>query len=172
MGVPGCLDYAMLTLVKQGKLSARVEKDLNQSLNVWIRCPCAVVAGYLQLLDPLVHPAQHLSSFHRALILLSGVHSMCDATTPPRSRRRARPAPSPATRRRGRWNGCFFMYRTVDARTRFVLAHKPSAAKGATPTDPPSRPPASTRDAPSGGLAYHPLTGVAMPAAPAAPPML
>jgi hypothetical protein len=54
MGVPGCIDYALLTLVKQGKVAPRVEKDLNQSLNVWLRCPCAVIAGYLQLVDPSV----------------------------------------------------------------------------------------------------------------------
>ena len=45
MGVPGCIDYALLTLVKQGKVAPRVEKDLNQSLNVWLRCPIAMVSA-------------------------------------------------------------------------------------------------------------------------------
>lgn len=105
MGVPGCIDYALLTLVKQGKVAPRVEKDLNQSLNVWLRCPCAVIAGYLQLVDPLVHGDQYLHLVHRLVVLLSGVHSV--------------------------WNGCFFMYRTVDARTRFVLANEAPRGAGA-----------------------------------------
>jgi hypothetical protein len=29
------------------------------------------------------------------------------------------------------WNGCFFMYRTVDARTRFVLANEAPRGAGA-----------------------------------------
>ena len=46
------------------------------------------------LLGPLIHPEHFSGLGHRAGHFLVGLHHY--------------------------WNGCFFMYRTVDARTRFV----------------------------------------------------
>ena len=79
-----------------GVLHPRTEKNANQSLNVWVRCPIAVAVAALMVGGAILHPSHFVSRTHRWLTGLTGVHHF--------------------------WNGCFFMYRTVDARTRFVLA--------------------------------------------------
>ena len=38
-GLPGALDYALLGLVKCGRLAAMEEKRLNSAINVWLRAP-------------------------------------------------------------------------------------------------------------------------------------
>ena len=98
MGVPGCIDYALLVCVKQGWLAPAVEKRWNQTLNVWIRCPFAVVSGYVMVMGPLLIPAHYTGVPHRFWQLVIGLHNV--------------------------WNGCFFMYRTVDARTRHTLVQR------------------------------------------------
>ena len=102
MGIPGGIDYALLTATKLGMVHPRVEKDLNQTLNVWIRCPIAVVSAYLMFFGALLHPEHYTGQGHRIGHALIGVHHF--------------------------WNGLFFMYRTVDARTRFTIKEKEKAA--------------------------------------------
>ena len=131
MGVPGGIDYLLLVLVKLGLLNPLVEKSANQSLNVWLRCPIAVISAYVYIVgagtwrrrsDPgqaralarlcpalpcsaravtprapahaVIHPEHFTGDVHRALHAFMGLHHY--------------------------WNGCFFMYRTVEARTRYV----------------------------------------------------
>jgi hypothetical protein len=98
MGVPGMIDYALLVGVKQKWWAAGLEKRTNQTLNVWIRCPFAVVSGYVIMLGAVTSPTSFSSAAHRVSHFLIGVHNV--------------------------WNGCFFMYRTVDALTRFTLTQK------------------------------------------------
>ena len=65
MGVPGGIDYFVLTLVKIKVLPPRVEKDLNQSLNVWIRHPLACLSGLILIGGSLLHPEYFTSEYHR-----------------------------------------------------------------------------------------------------------
>lgn len=45
-GLPGGLDYFMLSLVKYNKLSYIKEKELNSYINIWIRSPGIIVGAY------------------------------------------------------------------------------------------------------------------------------
>ena len=54
MGIPGGIDYALLTLTKLGMLHPRVEKDINQTLNVWLRCPVAQLTAYLMFFGAIL----------------------------------------------------------------------------------------------------------------------
>ena len=65
MGVPGGIDYLLLTLVKIKVLPPRVEKDLNQSLNVWIRHPLSCLSGLIIIGGSLLHPEYFTSEYHR-----------------------------------------------------------------------------------------------------------
>ena len=98
MGIPGGIDYFLLTLIKLKLLHPRVEKNINQSLNVWIRCPGAMAFALAMMASPLVQPANFATDTHRWVTLLCGVHHF--------------------------WNAGFFMYRTVDARTRYFIKEK------------------------------------------------
>jgi hypothetical protein len=98
MGVPGFIDYALLVAVKQRWLSARVEKDWNQTLNVWLRCPFCCICAFLLIGSVLTSPELFVDKGQMVVQTLNGVHAA--------------------------WNGCFFMYRTVDARTRYVMGQK------------------------------------------------
>ena len=98
MGIPGGIDYLLLTLVKLKLLHPKVEKDKNQSLNVWLRCPVAVITAFISIVGAYLHPEHFTGMPHRCLHALVGLHNY--------------------------WNGCFFMYRTVDARTRFAIKQK------------------------------------------------
>ena len=105
MGIPGGIDYALLTATKLGLLHPSVEKNLNQSLNVWLRCPVTTLSAYLMFFGALLHPEHFAGTGHRVGHALIGVHHF--------------------------WNGNFFMYRTVDARTRYVLKEKEKKAQAA-----------------------------------------
>ena len=105
MGIPGGIDYALLTATKLGLLHPSVEKNLNQSLNVWLRCPVTTLSAYLMFFGALLHPEHFAGTAHRVGHALIGVHHF--------------------------WNGNFFMYRTVDARTRYVLKEKEKKAQAA-----------------------------------------
>ena len=96
MGFPGLIDYALLVGVKMGWVASKKEKDYNQSLNVWIRAPFAVISAYFIVVGALTRPADFNSMTHRVVHGIIGVHNW--------------------------WNGSFFMYRTVEARTRYVVA--------------------------------------------------
>ena len=98
MGIPGGIDYLLLTLVKLKLLHPKVEKDKNQLLNVWLRCPVAVITAFISIVGAYLHPQHFTGMPHRCLHALVGLHHY--------------------------WNGCFFMYRTVDARTRFAIKQK------------------------------------------------
>jgi hypothetical protein len=103
MGVPGMLDYALLVGVKQGWIHARVEKDWNQTINVWLRCPFCCICTFLLLGSIWNKPEIFEDKGQMVIQALNAVH--CG------------------------WNGCFFMYRTVDARTRFEMKMKIAKAE-------------------------------------------
>ena len=46
-GLPGGIDYAMLSLVKNGKASKMMEKRFNAAINTWIRVPFTVIGGFI-----------------------------------------------------------------------------------------------------------------------------
>jgi hypothetical protein len=110
MGVPGGLDYLLLVFVKLKMLHPLVEKDWNQTLNVWTRAPFATFFGIIMMLGPALYPSHYSNLVHRWGTFLFGLHSY--------------------------WNGNFFMARTVDARTRYIIKQKqekeamPTAANG------------------------------------------
>ena len=104
MGLPGGIDYALLVGVKLKWLKPIVEKDLNQSLNVWLRCPGGVIIAFIMVFGASTLPAEaFMGPVHRVLHFLMGVQMY--------------------------WNACFFMYRTVDARTRFVTKQQAAGGK-------------------------------------------
>ena len=47
MGVPGAVDYALLVLVKYGRVHPLTEKRINAALNVWLRSPGLVVCAFV-----------------------------------------------------------------------------------------------------------------------------
>lgn len=49
MGIPGGIDYFLLTLVKSKKLSFYKEKQINSYLNIWIRAPVANATSFIIL---------------------------------------------------------------------------------------------------------------------------
>ena len=48
-GLPGCIDYVCLALVRNGKLERLAEKRVNKHLNVWIRSPGCVAQAVLTI---------------------------------------------------------------------------------------------------------------------------
>ena len=104
MGVPGSIDNLLRTLTKAKLLQPRVEKNWNQSLHVWIRCPGCVVSAFIIVGGAWLHAELFSSAVHRFLHALVGVHHYC--------------------------NGCFFMYRAVDRHTRHVIKHKAAKEGG------------------------------------------
>ena len=46
-GLPGGIDYVMLALVKNGRISKEVEKRVNSGINTWMRTPFGVVGAYI-----------------------------------------------------------------------------------------------------------------------------
>jgi hypothetical protein len=48
-GLPGGIDYILLTLVKFGKIKKIVEKSINSKLNIWIRSPGIMMGAYIVL---------------------------------------------------------------------------------------------------------------------------
>ena len=42
-GLPGCIDYLLLFLVRNGFILKITEKQINEFLNVWIRCPGTII---------------------------------------------------------------------------------------------------------------------------------
>lgn len=72
MGIPGGIDYLLLTLTKLGMLHPRVEKDINQSLNVWLRNPIATSTILVQRLKPSTSLGPHAAHQCRARAVLRG----------------------------------------------------------------------------------------------------
>ena len=54
-GLPGGIDYLMLSLVKYGKIDRNTEKFINSKLNVWLRGPGIIVGAYIVFLQ-YIHP--------------------------------------------------------------------------------------------------------------------
>ena len=50
-GVPGAIDYALLSLVKQGRLDRMLEKRWNTLINTWLRGPGCCVSQHLRMPD-------------------------------------------------------------------------------------------------------------------------
>ena len=122
-------------------LPSLTEKNLNQSLNVWMRYPLgafmfaaaplrvtallraafpsnilprvdqqadflvALRSAINQIIGSYIHPSHYAGMAHRICTLVFGVQAF--------------------------WNGGFFMYRTVDARTRFIIKSKEGKPKEA-----------------------------------------
>uniref|UniRef100_A0A6C0E6Z5 TLC domain-containing protein n=1 Tax=viral metagenome TaxID=1070528 RepID=A0A6C0E6Z5_9ZZZZ len=49
-GLPGCIDYFLLALVKHEKIHPNTEKIINVYLNNWIRSPGLLISNYVSLL--------------------------------------------------------------------------------------------------------------------------
>jgi hypothetical protein len=56
-GLPGGIDYFLLFLVRNGYLNKYAEKDINASLNVWIRSPGTVAMAALSMASFLSQPS-------------------------------------------------------------------------------------------------------------------
>ena len=74
-GLPGAIDYAMLSLVKEGKLDRMVEKRVNTAINTWLRgpgCCCAAWNIYSCQLSPGSSVPQHIP-----LLAAGGAAALC-----------------------------------------------------------------------------------------------
>ena len=69
-GLPGGIDYFLLSLVKQKKLDSIKEKKINSYLNTFIRIPGLVLASYLIWKDAIQHPSKIIHYSNRLLALL------------------------------------------------------------------------------------------------------
>jgi len=50
-GLPGCIDYLLLFLVRNDMLEKHTEKYYNRLINLWIRCPGCIATSTLILLQ-------------------------------------------------------------------------------------------------------------------------
>jgi hypothetical protein len=50
-GLPGGLDYFNLVMVKHGKLDMLTQKRYCAAINIWMRAPCLVLAGFIIYLN-------------------------------------------------------------------------------------------------------------------------
>lgn len=50
-GLPGGIDYLMLSLVKYEKMDSMMEKYINSKLNIWIRSPGIIIGAYILFLQ-------------------------------------------------------------------------------------------------------------------------
>jgi len=69
-GLPGGIDYFLLSLVKQKKLGSIKEKKINSYLNTFIRLPGLAIASYLIWKDAIQHPSKIIHYSNRLLALL------------------------------------------------------------------------------------------------------
>lgn len=97
-GLPGGISYAALWLERNGWLSRRTEKSVNQWMNVWIRAPGCVAISALIAQAVLVHPSaatewQGVAGLVCALLVW--------------------------------WNGLYFMQQAVEAGTQARLLPQP-----------------------------------------------
>ena len=94
MGIPGGIDYLLLTLCKEGKLANITEKYINKQLNLWLRCPFAIITSFCIINCAIYYPERYNGGInHRIFHIASGIHGM--------------------------WNGIFFMERTVESYTKY-----------------------------------------------------
>lgn len=84
-GVPGGIDYAMLVAVKHGWIDPLTEKNVNASVNVWLRAPALIMIASFSYIQCFMQPEvpRWLLGIRLFLIIL------------------------------GIWNGLFFMERVV-----------------------------------------------------------
>lgn len=50
-GLPGGVDYLLLSLVRNNYIDRLTEKKINRYLNIWIRCPGTIIHMYITLLN-------------------------------------------------------------------------------------------------------------------------
>jgi len=96
-GLPGGIDYTMLTLVKNGYMDRSIEKRVNTFLNVWIRSPGCVAVAALGI----VHLFSNNSNSNTLAFAVSGLLTF--------------------------WNGQYFMEQVVDNYARLKIEDLPAA---------------------------------------------
>ena len=84
------------------------EKDWNQTLNVWMRCPFCCITTFILIGGLFTHPEMFSGPFDGKVQMFVQLANVLHCG----------------------WNGCFFMYRTVDARSRFEEKRKAAKAEG------------------------------------------
>ena len=104
MGIPGGIDYTILTAVKQGWVSWGFEKRIHWHLDVWLRAPMGAVTGFLITAVVFVQPDQILGFHHKVFYVVFGVHSY--------------------------WNSAYFGSLAVDGYSRWRVAQKASKDAG------------------------------------------
>lgn len=62
-GLPGLIDYLLLFLVRNNKIESIVEKQINNYINLWIRCPGCISHSVLTLLVYNVYKQTVLSGY-------------------------------------------------------------------------------------------------------------
>lgn len=78
-GLPGMIDYALLSLVRNNKIQRFTEKSVNRLLNIMIRCPGCVIHSYLTLLlvQEVTTPVeQYIGVITGLLVYWNGVYFM------------------------------------------------------------------------------------------------
>ena len=109
-GIPGGIDYALLTCCKQGWLAWGVEKNVNRHLNVWMRGPFGAITGFLIVAAAFATPQGFADNGQRIFFVFFGLHAY--------------------------WNSAYFGWHAVDADSRFraklSMANQVAQAKETT----------------------------------------
>ena len=86
MGLPGAIDYILLSMWKEDMLSIEIEKRVNYYLNVWVRAPIANITSFCIIIT-MYHHSNMFDIYNKFFIIIIGLH--------------------------GYWNGNFFMKEVV-----------------------------------------------------------
>ena len=71
-GLPGCIDYFMLFLVRNNYINRITEKKLNNYINLWIRCPGCISHAVLTAVV-LLNNSDNFNFIEKIIAILTGI---------------------------------------------------------------------------------------------------
>ena len=77
-GIPGGLDYVMLTLVKTGFIDRLIEKKWNVVIQTWFRMPLLIFGASIFYVNYIVHQLSHWSILCGMLAYWNGIYYQHD----------------------------------------------------------------------------------------------
>lgn len=79
MGIPGMIDYGLLTLVKYNKVSKTTEKRVNSCLNLYIRSPGLIISSFALFQSLLNYQHLFVSRLHKYCFFIICIHNFWNA---------------------------------------------------------------------------------------------
>lgn len=79
MGVPGMIDYGLLTLVKYKKIDKNFEKKINSCLNLYIRSPGLLISSFSLFQSLVNYQNLFVSSLHKYCSFAICIHNFWNA---------------------------------------------------------------------------------------------